>query len=49
MVLGNALARGEPRLGLPALGGLFLPELTINLNNARLANRALIGAIVRLA
>jgi hypothetical protein len=49
MILFNALARGEPRLGLPALGGLFLPELTIDLNNARLGNRTLIEAVFRLA
>jgi hypothetical protein len=49
MVLFNALARSEPRLGLPALGGLFLPELTIHLDNLRLPNRALIEAIYRLA
>jgi hypothetical protein len=49
MVLFHALAHGEPRLGLPALGGLFLPELTMTLNKARLPNRALIEAIFRLA
>jgi hypothetical protein len=44
-----ALARGEPRLGLPALGGLFAPEMTPDLDAARLANRALMEAIFRLA
>lgn len=44
-----ALARGEPLLGLPALGGLFLPELTPDLNSIHLPNRALMEAIYRLA
>ena len=44
-----ALARGEKRLGLPALGGLFLPELTRDLDAARLPNRALMEAIYKLA
>ena len=44
-----ALARGEKRLGLPALGGLFLPELTRDLDAARLPNRALMEAIYQLA
>ena len=43
------LARGEPRLGLPALGGLFAPGLTSDLESVRLANRALMAAIYRLA
>lgn len=44
-----ALASGEPQLGLPALGGLFAPEMTPALNAARLPNRALMEAIFRLA
>ena len=44
-----ALARGEMRLGLPALGGLFLPELARDLDTARLPNRALMEAVYRLA
>ena len=44
-----ALAHGEKRLGLPALGGLFLPELTLDLDAARLPNRALMEAIYKLA
>lgn len=44
-----ALARGEPRLALPALGGLFAPDATPALDAARLANRALMEAIFRLA
>lgn len=44
-----ALAHGEPCLGLPALGGLFLPELMPDLGQARLSNRALMEAVYRLA
>ena len=44
-----ALAHGEKRLGLPGLGGLFLPELTPDLDAARLPNRALMEAVYRLA
>ncbi len=45
----RALGQGEPRLGLPALGGLFEPRDTPSLNQARLSNRALMEAIFRLA
>lgn len=44
-----ALARGEKRLGLPALGGLFAPDVIADLEAARLANRYLMEAIFRLA
>jgi len=44
-----ALARGEKRLGLPALGGLFAPDVITDLEGARLANRNLMEAIFRLA
>jgi hypothetical protein len=44
-----ALARGEKRLGLPALGGLFAPDVITNLEGARLTNRNLMEAIFRLA
>jgi hypothetical protein len=44
-----ALARGEKRLGLPALGGLFAPDAIPHLEAARLANRSLMEAIFRLA
>jgi hypothetical protein len=44
-----ALAGGEPRLGLPALGGLFEPGTIADLEALRLANRDLMGAIYRLA
>lgn len=43
------LAAGEPKLGLPALGALFLPGITPHLEQARLANRDLLAAIHRLA
>jgi hypothetical protein len=45
----RALARGEPRLGLPALDGLFAPGTIPDLEQARLANRNLMEAIYRLA
>jgi hypothetical protein len=44
-----ALAHGEPRLGLPALDGLFAPATVPHLETARLANRSLMEAIYRLA
>jgi hypothetical protein len=44
-----ALMRGEKRLGLPALDGLFAPGTLPDLENANLANRALMEAIYRLA
>lgn len=44
-----ALARGEPRLGLSALGGLFQPGRTPWLESARIENRFLLAAIWRLA
>jgi hypothetical protein len=44
-----ALARGEKRLGLPALGGLFALDVITDLEGARLANRNLMEAIFRLA
>jgi hypothetical protein len=44
-----ALARGEKRLGLPALDGLFAPGTIPDLEALRLSNRALLGAIYRLA
>jgi hypothetical protein len=44
-----ALARGEPRLGLPALDGLFRRGETADLDSAKLANHALVEAVYRLA
>lgn len=49
LVTFTALHGGEPRLGLPALGGLFLPELMPDLLAAKLPNRALMEAVFRLA
>ena len=45
----RSLADGEPRLGLPALAGLFAPEECPDLDAAKLENRALLGALFRLA
>jgi hypothetical protein len=43
------LARGEPRLGLPALDGLFAPASLPDMETAKLANHNLMEAIYRLA
>jgi N-6 DNA Methylase len=45
----SALTRGEPKLGLPALGGLFSPGVLPHLQNANLENRRLLEAVWRLA
>ena len=45
----RSLAGGEPRLGLPALAGLFASEECPDLDAARLENRALLGALFHLA
>ena len=45
----RGLAIGEPRLGLPALAGLFAPEECPDLDAAKLENRALLGALFHLA
>lgn len=39
------LAKGEPALGLPALGGLFTTEQCPNLDGAQLENRYLLQAV----
>src|SRR6202451_375978 len=44
-----ALACGEPRLGLPALDGLFAQGTIPDVDTAKLANRSLMEAIYRLA
>jgi hypothetical protein len=44
-----ALARGEKRLGLPALDGLFATGTLTDLESAKLANRSLMEGIYRLA
>lgn len=41
-------ARGEPRLALPALGGLFTDEQCFNLAGGRIENRAIFDALFRL-
>ena len=41
----RALATGEARLALPALGGLFAPEQSPHIDAASLSNRALLGAM----
>ncbi len=43
------LGRGEARLGLPALGGLFAPGVLPHLQNATLENRRLLEAVWRLS
>ena len=48
-VVFTALLRGEPHLGLPALGGLFGRDVIPDLETAQLSNRALMEAIWRLA
>jgi len=48
-VVFGALARGEQLLGLPALGGLFAPDMMPAIEMARLTNRALMQAIFALA
>jgi hypothetical protein len=45
----RALANGEPRLGLPALGGIFAATATPELDRAQISNRYLMEAIFRLA
>jgi hypothetical protein len=45
----RALATGEPRLGIPALAGIFAAGQCLTLDAARLENRALLLAIFRLA
>lgn len=49
VVVFAALARGEKLLGLPALGGLFAPDMMLDLETGRLTNRALMQAIFALA
>ena len=45
----RGLAGGEPRLGLPALAGLFAAEECPDLDAAKLENRTLLGALFQLA
>jgi len=44
----GALARGEPALGLPALGGLFDTDQCTKLDAAQLDNRHLLAAVFQL-
>jgi len=44
----DGLARGEPALGLPALGGLFDTDLCLHLANANIENRWLLAAVFQL-
>ena len=48
-VVFRGLAGGEPRLGLPALAGLFAPEECPDLDAAKIENRALLDALFHLA
>jgi N-6 DNA Methylase len=45
----GGLAAGEPRLGLPALGGIFSPNQCPALDGAKIENRALLLAVFKLA
>lgn len=45
----SALGKGEPRLGLPALGGLFASDQLTNLAACKLENRRMLAAVWRLA
>ncbi len=45
VIVFRALAAGEPRLALPALGGLFAPNQCPHLDAASLSNRALLQAM----
>ena len=49
MIVFRGLASGEPRLGLPALSGLFAPEECPYLDAAKLENRVLLSALFHLA
>lgn len=48
-VVFRGLASGEPRLGLPALAGLFAADQCPALDAAKLENQALLGAMFRLS
>jgi len=45
----RGLTAGEPRLGLPALAGLFAQDQCADLDAAKLENRALLGALFQVA
>ncbi|NMG42288.1 N-6 DNA methylase [Aromatoleum toluvorans] len=44
----DGLSRGEPALGLPALGGLFDADQCLHLTNADIENRWLLSAVFQL-
>lgn len=48
VIVFRGLARGDARLALPGLGGLFEPGQCPDLDAARLGNRALLEAVFRL-
>jgi SAM-dependent methyltransferase len=48
VIVFRALYQGEPRLALPALGGLFAPDQCPNLDACSLGNQHLLAAIRRL-
>ncbi|MBY5870318.1 Eco57I restriction-modification methylase domain-containing protein [Rhizobium leguminosarum] len=48
-VVFSALERSEKLLGLPALSGLFAPELTRDINDLKLPNKAFLAAVFRLS
>jgi len=48
-VVFRALAQGEERLALPALGGIFSEDKLPNLKTARLRNKAFMEAVYRLS
>ncbi|AKF86362.1 hypothetical protein MFUL124B02_25795 [Myxococcus fulvus 124B02] len=48
-VVCRGLAAGEPRLGLPALAGIFAPNQCSALDGAKLENRAMLLAVFKLA
>ncbi len=48
-VVFGALTRGESKLALPALGGLFAQKKTSRLDSAKLRNKAFMEALYRLA
>jgi hypothetical protein len=45
----RTLRHGEPKLGLPALGGLFAPDQTPDLDGAQLTNRRFLRALYNIA
>jgi hypothetical protein len=49
VIVFRALARGEPQLAMPALGGLYADAQCPDLDTAQLANRALLAAVAQLA